>query len=751
MRKTLSILLLTLAATLAQAAGLVPAPKWREITAAGVPCVGCKVYFFESGTATPANTYTDAGGGTPNANPVVLDSRGEANIWLDPTKLYRVRLDSAASVTLWGPIDNVGAAADGFSYIQSGSGATRLTVQQGLRDRGINVKEFGAVDDNSTNSVTAFGSAFTAASGKMVDVPGTTSAYRFTAGLTSNGNLALQGDGGVVGGVPKTALKFSATGSSSTVQWDFSGGDSYPTIKDLDVSHVNAANANNGIGIKFGANCSGSATSAYYPFLDRLWVRNFDTGIDVNCGFFYGELRNVVAMDNLTYGLRVRGALLNGTAINGGQFSRNGTGLYLEDMGSNTVLRSTFREGNTGTGLYIRTGHAIVDEGSYQENNGSNDIFSDVIYPSNYTKYMLIGGYFDALQGSGLARVRSSTANMSIYALGNHFVNSTSVPPFQFDVTEGLTHQSVFIHNQYRTATISNLSNDKGLFIIDRKHPIQLFTNTAPTALPVQRGAIFYETDSTTQQSVLGYRVTTPGYVATVPTISPTASTTNGSNAVTLSTNTGWRVTDGDWICVVGVTFGGSTCQMVVYTEPGPILYMNGTANATVSGAAVTYQTAQYETIPAPGVVLGAGAKEISATNLSVASGASVQLFQFTMVAGDKASVTVDAVCGQTGNNSNATGRIARVILGHDGGSIDIGTFSYIGSVDGVDGATTFTLTASEPVSGTVRFFVTQATGNALTCGFSAKIIHNKNLPANLSSIDLPVFAANENEYRQVA
>ena len=55
----------------------------------GVPLSGGKLYTAVAGTvagpaqASPKASYTDITGATPNANPVVLDSQGMANIWLN--------------------------------------------------------------------------------------------------------------------------------------------------------------------------------------------------------------------------------------------------------------------------------------------------------------------------------------------------------------------------------------------------------------------------------------------------------------------------------------------------------------------------------------------------------------------------------------------------------------------------------------------------------------------------------------------
>lgn len=62
-------------------AALAPYPRFRAFDANGDPLAGGKVYFYEAGTTTPKDTYTDEGAGTPNANPVILDAEGYADIW----------------------------------------------------------------------------------------------------------------------------------------------------------------------------------------------------------------------------------------------------------------------------------------------------------------------------------------------------------------------------------------------------------------------------------------------------------------------------------------------------------------------------------------------------------------------------------------------------------------------------------------------------------------------------------------------
>jgi microcystin-dependent protein len=85
---------------------LTPSPFMQFTTATGVPLVGGKIYSYAAGTTTPLSTYTDHGGTTANTNPVILDVRGEAAIWLS-TASYKFVLTDADDVVIW-TADNLG-------------------------------------------------------------------------------------------------------------------------------------------------------------------------------------------------------------------------------------------------------------------------------------------------------------------------------------------------------------------------------------------------------------------------------------------------------------------------------------------------------------------------------------------------------------------------------------------------------------------------------------------------------------------
>lgn len=85
---------------------LTPKPKMEFFDAVGDPLVGGKLYTYEAGTSTPLATYTDSTGATPNTNPVILDAKGQASVWLGAFP-YKFVLTDADDVLLPDGGDNI--------------------------------------------------------------------------------------------------------------------------------------------------------------------------------------------------------------------------------------------------------------------------------------------------------------------------------------------------------------------------------------------------------------------------------------------------------------------------------------------------------------------------------------------------------------------------------------------------------------------------------------------------------------------
>jgi hypothetical protein len=108
----------------------------------------------------PLTTYTDNTGVFANTNPIILDSRGEASVWLGPSR-YTFVLDDADDNLIW-TADGVGTiqgvqnpvlvAASGqtvFTVPQYGLGGYLMVIVDGL------VKEYNLdYTESSTTSIT---------------------------------------------------------------------------------------------------------------------------------------------------------------------------------------------------------------------------------------------------------------------------------------------------------------------------------------------------------------------------------------------------------------------------------------------------------------------------------------------------------------------------------------------------------------------------------------------------------------------
>lgn len=97
-------------------AKLLPVLKQRFFDSNGDPLVGGQLYSYVAGTSTPAATYTDEAGATPNTNPVVLDANGEADVWLGAGS-YKFILTDSDDVVQW-TVDDV-SVDDGSGALSS--------------------------------------------------------------------------------------------------------------------------------------------------------------------------------------------------------------------------------------------------------------------------------------------------------------------------------------------------------------------------------------------------------------------------------------------------------------------------------------------------------------------------------------------------------------------------------------------------------------------------------------------------------
>lgn len=182
---------------------LSPSPKQQFFDNNGRPLVGGLLFTYLAGTSTKESTYQNQGG-TPNTNPVVLDFRGEANIWLDSAKTYKYVLSPSGDTDpptnpIWS-VDNIAAGLTVSELTQQFLGriiyprtaeeiAAGITPQFYIYPPG-DVRRYGALMDGSDDT-----SAYQDASAASLQpfAPSGTSAITASINLQADQQWTLDG------------------------------------------------------------------------------------------------------------------------------------------------------------------------------------------------------------------------------------------------------------------------------------------------------------------------------------------------------------------------------------------------------------------------------------------------------------------------------------------------------------------------------------------------------------------------------
>src|SRR5712691_6644619 len=191
----------------AQSVSLSPAAMLQFFDNAGHFLSGGKLYTYSAGTNTKLATYVDSAGVTANTNPVVLNTRGEANVWLTTTSAYKFVLSPSTdtdppSNAIW-TVDNVGVGNIGggifeWSALQhqnQGGGNNCAHRLQWVDQHGLICGDHFAVSTQDASMLIRVIGSGTVVAGQIVGFTGV------VAGVTWTVKYTIQSADGTIGNV----------------------------------------------------------------------------------------------------------------------------------------------------------------------------------------------------------------------------------------------------------------------------------------------------------------------------------------------------------------------------------------------------------------------------------------------------------------------------------------------------------------------------------------------------------------------
>lgn len=288
---------------------LSPLPLQKFFDNAGNPLNGGLLFTYVTGTTTKIATYQDQAG-TPNTNPVVLNFRGEANVWLDQTLTYKFVLAPSTdtdppSNPIWS-VDNISAAVTYASLTAQIIGQILYPRNQGEINAAVtpanfaypipDLRRYGCAIDGTGNNSTNIQNAILAST-----ATGGVGYILHPGGNIAHSSQILFGNRLTVYGADRSKCVFTYTGTASAWR-STNNGSATPTpntsgfglVRFTGVQIITASGSNTGAAIELSAcgysyyrvdNCWLTGTFKYGLIIDGCEVSDFhDNIISVNDG-----------------------------------------------------------------------------------------------------------------------------------------------------------------------------------------------------------------------------------------------------------------------------------------------------------------------------------------------------------------------------------------------------------------------------------------------------------------------------------
>ncbi len=313
--------------------GLLPYPRFKAINVLGIPLIGGKLYTYAEGSETEKVAYTDIDCTVAHENPIILNSEGEATIYLRGT--YKIILKTALDVEIW-TLDNVSG----------------IPQNQG----GIYYVDYNEVDQGATGdgySLKAFVDAIGVVKNATIYLPhnsgGNTTTYTLTTALTIPANIKVKVEDGA---------RITKSGTPTlTINGPFEAG-SYQVFAGFDRSDIVwGSRSTNQLNAEWFGTITDILTSTYFGYqAGNLTEVGRDTVIENTAFGQRAGMANTTGIQNVAFGHDSLKANTTGsfnTAIGVQTLYTNTIGVENTAIGCNTLFYNT--EGNSNVGIGVGT------------------------------------------------------------------------------------------------------------------------------------------------------------------------------------------------------------------------------------------------------------------------------------------------------------------------------------------------------------------------------------------------------------
>lgn len=218
-------------------AQLAPFPMFKAFDNNGAPLFNGQLFTYIAGSSTPQATYVDSTQTTQNTNPVILNARGEASVWFDPTKTYKLVLQDSVGNQIWSVDQIQGNTVQATAIINSV--VTQSYIGQTLYPRsgaevtaGVtptsywfpvgNVMRYGAIGNGVANDAPAIQAAVNVAAAGVGQVTFPPGNYNITTCIDVTSDVTKNRSGIKFMGTGRRGA-VTITGSTGNWMFDFSG------------------------------------------------------------------------------------------------------------------------------------------------------------------------------------------------------------------------------------------------------------------------------------------------------------------------------------------------------------------------------------------------------------------------------------------------------------------------------------------------------------------------------------------------